>query len=82
VELGSGVSALLSQVPFISPFLILTRAATGDVEAWEVLLSVGLMLVTIGLALWIAARIYRAGVLLYGQRPSIRTIWRLARSGM
>jgi hypothetical protein len=29
--------------------------------------------------LWLASRIYAAGVLLYGQRPSLRTIWRAAR---
>jgi len=32
--------------------------------------------------LWIAARIYSAGVLLYGQRPGLRSIWRMARTGM
>jgi hypothetical protein len=33
-------------------------------------------------SLWLAARIYRAGVLLYGQRPGILAVWRLVRSGV
>ena len=37
---------------------------------------------SIAIALWLAARIYAAGVLLYGQRPGLRSIWKMARTGM
>ena len=47
-----------------------------------VILAIALLVVSIGGALWIAARIYAAGVLLYGQRPTVRAIWRMARTGM
>lgn len=33
-----------------------------------------------GAALWVAARIYSAGVLLYGQRPGVREVWRATRA--
>jgi ABC-2 type transport system permease protein len=72
----------LSQVPFVSPFMMLGRIATDAAAPWELILSVGLLVVFIGLALWLAARIYAAGVLLYGQRPGIRAIARLVREGM
>ena len=49
--------------------------------AWEVPLSLVLLVVAIVGALWLAARIYAAGVLLYGQRPSARAVLRLVRSG-
>ncbi len=72
----------LSQLPFVSPFMMLGRIATGVAAPWEIIVSVGLLVVSIGAALWLAARIYAAGVLLYGQRPGLRAIWRLVRVGM
>jgi len=72
---------VLSQVPFVSPFLMISRIVAGDVSVPEVLLSIAILVVTIGGALWVAARIYAAGVLLYGQRPGLRATWRLVRSG-
>jgi ABC-2 type transport system permease protein len=74
--------AVVAQVPFISPFLMLSRIAAGETTALEVALAIGLLVVAIGVALWLAARLYAAGVLLYGQRPGIRSLWRLARGGM
>jgi ABC-2 type transport system permease protein len=81
LDARSGLVTVLSQIPFISPFLMLSRAATGEVATWEVALSVVLLFVAIAVSLWIASRIYAAGVLLYGQRPSLRKIWQIARSG-
>ena len=42
----------------------------------------GVAIVAIVVAVWLASRIYAAGVLLYGQRPGVRTVWRLFREGM
>jgi len=39
-------------------------------------LSIGLLVLAIFAALWVAARVYGAGVLLYGQRPTLRRILR------
>ena len=72
----------LSFVPFLSPFMMLGRVSTGVAEPWEVALSLALLGVAIGLAIWVAARIYAVGVLLYGQRPGARAVWRLLREGM
>jgi len=47
-----------------------------------VIAAIALLVASIAIALWVAARIYAAGVLLYGQRPSLRSIWRMARAGM
>jgi ABC-2 type transport system permease protein len=82
IAIDDALLVALSMVPFLSPFLMVSRAGSGDVAAWEYALSISLLVVAIAIALWIAARIYAAGVLLYGQRPSVRTIWRLARQGM
>jgi ABC-2 type transport system permease protein len=72
--------AVLSQVPFLSPFLMLSRISGGQAAPWEVGLSVLLLVAAIVVAAWVAARIYAAGVLLYGQRPGLGALWRLMRS--
>ena len=81
LDIQAGWIVGLSQVPFLSPFMMLGRISSGEAAAWEVILSVALLVVAIVGALWLAARIYAAGVLLYGQRPGFRSIARLVRSG-
>jgi len=70
---------VLSFVPFFSPYLMLTRVAVGHVQLWEFLLALVFMVLAIAAALVMAARIYSAGVLLYGQRVGLRQILRAAR---
>ena len=70
---------VLSFVPFFSPYLMLARIAVGEVAPWEFGLSVAILIVSIGAALVVAARIYSAGVLLYGQRVGLREIWKASR---
>ena len=81
LDIKAGWIVGMSQVPFLSPFMMLGRISSGEAAAWEVILSVALLVVAIVGALWLAARIYAAGVLLYGQRPGFRSIARLVRSG-
>lgn len=72
--------APLSYVPFLSPYLMITRLVFGTVEPWEIALALGLTVVAILVALVVAARIYAAGVLLYGQRPTVAGVVRAART--
>ena len=80
-DIRAGWIIALSQVPLLSPFMMLGRITTGEAAAWEVVLSMVLLAVATVGALWLAARIYSAGVLLYGQRPGVRAVMRLVRSG-
>jgi ABC-2 type transport system permease protein len=68
-----------SFVPFFSPYLMLARVSVGHVEPWEFALAVLLLVVSTVVALFAAARIYSAGVLLYGQRVGLREVLRAAR---
>jgi ABC-2 type transport system permease protein len=70
---------ILSLIPFFSPYLLPTRMLLASVAPWEWVVAVALMIVFILGALWVAARIYAAGVLLYGQRASLRAAWRATR---
>jgi ABC-2 type transport system permease protein len=64
----------LSLVPFFSPYLLPARAILDTVAPWEWAVAAIAMAVFLGVALSFAARIYAAGVLLYGQRPSLRAM--------
>ena len=81
LPIDSPIVVALSFVPLFSPYLMLTRYGLDTATSLEVLVSMALILVAIPVALWLAARLYRAGVLLYGQPPSPRTLWRALRSG-
>jgi ABC-2 type transport system permease protein len=52
------------------------RLSLTAVPAWQIALSVGLMLVTIYAILWVASRIYRVGILMYGKKPTLPEILR------
>jgi ABC-2 type transport system permease protein len=82
LDARSAWMSVLVQVPFLSPFMMLGRVAGGLAQPWEVALSLVLLTGAIILAIWVAARIYAVGVLLYGQRPGYRAVWRLLREGM
>ena len=72
----SRVAQIVSIFPFTSPMAMVPRLLLGDPTAWEIGLSIGLLAVTGYLAVWFAARIYRMGVLMYGQKPSFKVIFR------
>jgi ABC-2 type transport system permease protein len=66
--------ALLSYVPFISPYLMVSRVIAGQAGLPEVALAAAILVVSIVVMLWLAARVYAAGVLMYGQSPSFRRL--------
>ena len=70
---------LLSLVPFFSPYMLPMRMLISSVEPWEWAVGAVLMVLFLAAALWLAARVYSAGVLLYGQRASLRAAWRAVR---
>jgi len=75
----AGWVGVLSLVPFFSPYLMPARMLLTSVDIGEVLLALALLAVTLAAALWLASRIYSAGVLLYGQRVGLRNVWRATR---
>lgn len=71
----------LSLLPITAATSMMLRLATGNVASGEIALSLILMIVTAALLLWLASRIFRAGLLLYGQRMSLRAAWAALRYG-
>lgn len=75
----AGWVATLSVVPFFSAYLMPARLLLTSPTPAEVLLALGLLLAAVVVAIFLASRIYSAGVLLYGQRAGLRTILRASR---
>ena len=70
------VSVLASLFPFCSPILMFERLAVHDPPLWQVSLSLILLIATIVGAMFVSARIYRTGILMYGKRPTLREVSR------
>jgi len=65
------VAFWLSMIPFTSPISMITRIPF-DIPIWELALSIGILLIsTIGM-FFIASKIYRIGILIYGKKPTIK----------
>ncbi|MCY4437669.1 MAG: ABC transporter permease [Chloroflexi bacterium] len=71
----------LSFLPITAATSMMLRLASSHVAPAEVAISLVLMIVSAALLLWLASRIFRAGLLLYGQRMSLRAAWAALRYG-
>lgn len=75
----SKLVTVMTYVPFWSPVLVLTRLGAGDIDPIQAVIALVILAVAVPVALWFAARLYSAGVLLYGQRPGLRLMLRALR---
>ncbi len=73
------LTKVLSYIPFWTPWVMMARIAMGAVAWWEIVLTIALMLGAIYASIWFAARVYRLGVLMYGQRPSLGQLVKMVR---
>jgi ABC-2 type transport system permease protein len=75
----SGFAFAVSMVPFFSPITMLVRIVTQTPPFWQILLSLLIGFATVLLLMWLAGRIYRTGMLMYGKKASIPEAWRWLR---
>lgn len=73
---NSTLAQVVSLIPFCSPLLMNFRISLTTVPAWQIGLSFVLMSLTILAILWVASRIYRVGILMYGKKPNLAEIFR------
>jgi ABC-2 type transport system permease protein len=73
---GSQLATVMSILPFSSPILMPLRMAVTDVPVWQIAASLGCLALGCVGAVWLAARIYRVGLLMYGKRPSLAELRR------
>ncbi|HXE61317.1 MAG TPA: hypothetical protein VN607_11455, partial [Gemmatimonadaceae bacterium] len=65
---------------FSSPIIMPLRMSLIPIPAWRVALSLAVLVVGCWFSVWVAARIYRTGLLMYGKRPSPREVLRWLRA--
>jgi ABC-2 type transport system permease protein len=69
------LSTVLSFLPPISPFIMIMRIASPEpVPAWQVAGSIVVNLIGVVVLLWLAAKVFRVGLLMYGKPPNFRTL--------
>jgi len=70
------VAMVLSLVPITSPIIMPIRMAVTGVPPIEMVASIGFLILGCAAALWLASRIYRVGLLMYGKKPTMREMLR------
>jgi ABC-2 type transport system permease protein len=69
------MAVLFSHIPFTSPIVMLMRVPFG-VSWYELAISMALLLVTFVFMVWLAAKIYRVGILMYGKKPTYKDLYK------
>lgn len=70
---SSNITTILSMIPFISPINMMARIPF-NVPIWEILLSLIILILTSLIVILLASKLYRAGILLYGEKLSWKHI--------
>jgi ABC-2 type transport system permease protein len=73
---NSSLAFWVSMFPFFSPITMIVRIVTQTPPLWQILLSLAIGYAAIILLMWLTARIYRIGMLMYGKRPTIPEVLR------
>ena len=64
-----------SIIPFTSPIVMISRLPFG-VPAWEIILSIVLLVLTFVLLAWASAKIYKVGILMFGKKSTWKDLWK------
>ncbi len=67
-----------SMIPFTSPIVMLARIPFG-VPAWELILSIALLVATFIACGWASAKIYKIGILMFGKKTTFKDLWKWLR---
>lgn len=72
---SSPLSVWASIIPWTSPMVMLARIPFNVVPAWQLILSLVLLFLTFLGTAWVSAKIYKAGILMYGKKSSFKDLW-------
>ena len=76
---NSSLAFWASMFPFFAPITMMVRIVTETPPMWQIVLSLGIGVATIVGLVWLASRIYRVGMLMYGKKATIPEVWRWIR---
>lgn len=74
----SSIAFWFSLIPFTSPIVMMARLPFG-VPYWELILSMSILILTFFGTTWMAAKIYRTGILMYGKKTTYKELWKWIR---
>jgi ABC-2 type transport system permease protein len=72
---NSSLAFWFSIIPLTSPIVMMARIPAG-IPFWEPILSLVILYLTILGVIWMAAKIYRVGILMHGKKPTLKELWR------
>lgn len=75
---GSQLSLWTSMIPFTSPMVMMARIPFG-VPSWQIIVSLAILYASFFAMVWIAAKIYRVGIFMYGKKPNVKELIRWMR---
>lgn len=70
---NSTFATILSMIPFTAPMTMMTRIPFG-IPTWEIITSLIILYLSFVGMVWLSAKIYRVGILMYGKKPSIKEL--------
>lgn len=70
----TGLAFWTSMIPFTSPMVMMARIPYG-IPGWEVGTSLAVLLLSFLCMVWLAAKVYRVGIFMYGKKPSLHDLW-------
>lgn len=76
-DTSGGLAVWASIIPFSSPIVMMARIPFG-VPLWQLGLSMGLLVLGFLFTVWLAGKIYRTGILMYGKKPTWKIMWKWA----
>ena len=71
----SVIATWCSIIPFTSSIVMVARIPF-EVPIWQIAVSMVLLIATIIGMMWLAAKIYKTGILMYGKKPSWKELWK------
>jgi ABC-2 type transport system permease protein len=72
---NSGFATAVSFVPLVNPFVMVLRIAGSEpIPAWQIPVSIAVGILTVVVMVWLCAKIFRVGVLMYGKAPNFATL--------
>jgi ABC-2 type transport system permease protein len=76
---NSLIVRVLSYIPVLTPSVMVLRVSIQMPPMWEILATITLMIISTGVMMWIAGKIFRVAILSYGKRPTLVELFRWVR---
>ena len=75
---NSSLALIMSLIPFTAPMVMMARIPSA-IPAWEIWVSLVILYISFFAMVWLAAKIYRVGIFMYGKKPNLKDLIRWAR---